>query len=1102
MRRPNCGVSSITLVLLLSAPALRAQAVSGTILGTVQDSSGAAVPGTSVTIVNSETGLVRSVISDSAGEYNVPSLPPGMYNVSGEMKGFKKVSIAGIRLNVDQKARVDLKLDIGDVTESVQVQAAVPLVQTDSSELGVTVNETQVKELPLNGRDFVQLTRLIPGVSRGVPGSNNDGASNEGWRMSSTFVANGMRTRDNNFLLDGIDNNELNLNTVIIFPSVDAIEEFKVQTSTYSAEFGRANGGVVNLQIKSGTNQFHGSGFEFLRNDKFDANDLFNNKFGRAKPAFRQNQFGGTLGGPIRHDKTFFFMDYQGWRVRNALTYSSTVPTDLMRAGDFSELNRTIYDPLSQQPFSGNRIPASRYDVVSKNIIEQLYPTANVGGQRSSTGQIINNFLYNPTLQRQDDQFDVKVNHRISEKNQFFARYSFERSEQFLPASLPHGDAGATTGNGAGLIRTQGLSLNDTHTFSGRWLNEARFGMNRWGLIFNPIDVNTNLAEKVGIPGVNIADTATAMSQIVFSPGDIRGVGSGGNAPELNYFTTFQYLDNVTYTRGRNSLKMGVNVIRRRKNKINPDNTVGNFSFATALTSNCAGIASGCTINPNTGFTVASFILGYPSSVSRALLLGIAGERKWEYGAYVQDDLRVTKRFTLNIGLRYEYFSPPVEVADRQSNFDPVTGRFVGASEDATIAGNKVGRGLMYPYRRDWEPRVGMAYDIFGSGKTVLRSGYGISWSNPFTGGSGSKTKNPPYLLSTALTTTLLPTLRIDNGIPPPPPIDFTTPPQGSARSLFDIHDSDGYAQQWNVNIQQQIGRDFMIETAYVGSHGSHLMMKQDINQAPAALGVTNSDVNRPYIRISPLLRGLSQVESRGWSTYNSLQLKVTKRFSRSFMLLNSYTYGQVLDIASDSESGTLNAWNFNQDRGPASFDIKHLWTTSWIYELPFGKGKRFASGWNPLADRLISGWQIAGILFFRSGLPFTVSQQTGLLSTGTGNRPDRIASGTLDDPTPDRWFDLTAFRPTSDNTGTYGNAGRDILRSPGQAQADLSLVKNTRFRDRFEHQLKFEFFNAFNHPQFAGPGSTIGTATAGVISSLLYNTPMRQIQIAMKLSF
>ena len=459
---------AVIAILLVPWPsALRAQAVSGTILGSVQDSTGAAVPGASVTIVNSETGLTRAATTTSAGEYDVPSLPPGMYHVSAEMKGFKKISLSGIRLNVDQKARVDLKLEVGDVTESIQVQAAVPLVQSDSSELGVTVNESQIKELPLNGRDFVQLTRLIPGVTRGVPGSNNDGASNEGWRMSSTIVANGMRTRDNNFLLDGIDNNELNLNTVIIFPSVDAIEEFKVQTSTYSAEFGRANGGVVNIQIKSGTNAFHGSGFEFLRNDKFDANDLFNNKFGRAKPAFRQNQFGGTLGGPIRHDQTFFFIDYQGWRVRNAQTYLSSVPTDLMRAGDFSELNRIIYDPLvanavSEQPHS---------DVANRPGLQKRHRSTLSGGQCApasvaSTGQIINNFLYNPVLQRQDDQFDVKVNQRISDKNQFFARYSFERSDQFLPASLPHGDAGATTGNGSGLIRTQSLALNDTHIFS------------------------------------------------------------------------------------------------------------------------------------------------------------------------------------------------------------------------------------------------------------------------------------------------------------------------------------------------------------------------------------------------------------------------------------------------------------------------------------------------------------------------------------------------------------------------------------------------------------------------------------------------------------
>ncbi len=1093
----------VCATLLATIPcSLRAQAVSGTILGSVQDVSGASIPGATVSIVNAETGLARTVLSNSAGEYMVPSLPPGMYEVSAEMKGFKRVSLSGIRLNVDQKLRADLKLEVGALTESIQVQAAIPLVQSDSSELGATINESQIKELPLNGRNFVQLTRLIPGVTRGVPGSNNDGASNEGWRMSSTIAANGMRTRDNNFLLDGIDNNELNLNTVIIFPSVDAIEEFKVQTSTYSAEFGRANGGVVNIQIKSGTNQFHGSAFEFLRNDRLDANDLFNNKFGRAKPAFRQNQFGATLGGPIRRDRTFFFMDYQGWRVRNAQTYLSNVPTNLMRDGDFSELSRTIYDPLSQSPFPGNRIPAARVDPVARAILDQLYPAPNVPGQRSSTGQTINNFLYNPVLQRQDDQFDVKVNQRISDNNQFFARYSFERSEQFLPASLPHGDAGATTGNGNGLIRTQSLALNDTHTISPRWLNEFRFGLNRWGLVFSPIDFGANLADKVGLPGVNISDTTSAMSQIVFSPADVRGLGSGGNAPELNYFTTFQWLDNMTWTRGKNSLKFGVNIIRRRKNKINPDNSVGNFSFGSQLTSNCGGIGSGCTINPNTGFSVASFVLGYPTSVSRALLLGIAGERKWEYGAYVQDDYRVTRRLTLNLGLRYEYFSPPVEVADRQSNFDPSTGRFVGASDDAVIAGNNVGRGLMYPYRRDWAPRVGLAYDVFGTGRTVLRAGYGISWDNPFTGGSGSKTKNPPFLLSTALTTTLQPTLRLSNGLPPPPPVNFDAPPQGSARSLFDIHDADGYAQQWNVNVQQQLGRDFMVEAAYVGTRGTHLMMKQDINQAPAVVGVTNSDVNRPYIAISPLLRGLSEVQSRGWSVYHSLQAKVTKRFARSFMMLSSYTYGKVIDISSDAESGTLNAWNFNQDRGPATFDIRHVWSTSGIYELPFGKGRRYGASLGSVGNALLGGWQIDGIITVQSGLPFTVTQQQGLLSNGTGNRPNRIASGTLANPTPDHWFDLTAFQATSDNTGTWGNSGRGILRAPGLVQADLSLVKNTRFREHFEHQLKIEMFNAFNHPQFASPAASIGTASAGVISSLLYGTPMRQIQLAMKFSF
>lgn len=1095
-------LADLCLLFVFSLPAWP-QAVSGTLLGSVVDPSGSAVPQATVTVVNVETGLTRTVSSDAAGDYNVPNLPPGLYTVSAEQRGFKKAVLTGIRVSVDQKTRVDLKLQVGEVTESVQVEANVSLVQTESSELGVTVGGSQIRELPLNGRNFVQLTRLIPGVQRGIPGANIDGAGSLAWRASASFAANGLRTRDNNFLLDGVDNNETWLNSVVIFPNVDALEEFKVQTSTYSAEFGRSSGGVVNLQIKSGSNEFHGSLFEFVRNDKFDANDLFNNKFGRPRPKFRQNQFGGTFGGRIIRDRTFFFMDYQGWRRREGQTYLSNVPTLAMRQGDFSELNRVIYDPLAQTPFPNNRIPASRFDPAAKNIIDQLYPEPNTPGQRAATGQIINNFLYNPVLTRMDDQFDVKIDEKIHSKNHFFGRYSFERTERFLPATLPHGDAGATFGAGTGLIRAQGLALNDTHVFSPRWLNEFRFGFSRIAIKVTSIDAGTNLAQKVGIPGVNISDISTAMSQITFTPGDIRNLGANSNQPLFTFLDTFQWYDNVTHSRGSHTMKMGFNLTRRRRNILNVDQPLGNFNFQAPITSNCGGIASGCTINPNTGFTVATFLLGYPTTISRQLMLGIYGERRPEYGAYFQDDWRVTRNLTVNLGIRWDLFVPYVEHHDRQSNFDAGSGRFIVAGPNAVYSdGRNFGRKLQVTPMKDFAPRVGFAYNAFGNGKLVVRGGYGIFWNTPLTGTSSSKAINPPFLLAQALSTTLVPSLRLRDGIPAPPPLDLNRPAQGSTRSIFDPDFRDGYAQQWNLNIQHQLGRDYMLEVGYVGSHGSQLVIKQDINQAPPRVGVTNIDVNRPFIRIAPLVRSLSQVQSRGWSTHNALQAKFSRRFASGISFLNSYTFGKTLDIVSDTEGATLNAYDFNYDRGLSAFDVKHNFTSSVIYELPFGKGKPFLSGLSGAAEKLIGGWQLNGIILLRSGLPFTVTQQQGMLSTGTGNRPDRIGSGVLDNPTPDRWFDLAAFRPTTDNTGTYGNSGRNILRAPGQAQFDLSLVKNTMIGERINLQYKLEAFNAFNHPQFAAPGATIGTANAGVITSLLFNTPMRQLQMALKLSF
>ena len=420
----------------LAPPPAGAQAVSGTILGFVQDSTGAVVPGATVTLVNTGTGFSRSVVTDASGEYTAPLIPTGTYTVTAELTGFKKVSKTNVQLGVDQKVRMDLALEIGAMTEVVEIQAETPLLQTASSELGATIVEEQIRTLPLNGRNFVSLTRTVPGILRGQPGGNIDGAGSLAWRASASFSANGQRTRDNNYMLDGVDNNETWLQTVVIFPSVDALQEFKLQTSTYSAEFGRSLGGVVNLQLKSGTNDYHGSVFAFNRNDAFDANNWFNNRAGRKKADLSQNQFGATFGGPIIKDKTFFFADYQGLRITSGQTYLSTVPSLAMRQGNFSELNRVIYDPLTGQPFPGNIIPESRWDPASKNIMQQLYPEPNTAGSVGATGQPINNYLITPNLERDDNQFDVKVDHRLTQNNRFFVRYSYQKTARFLPATL------------------------------------------------------------------------------------------------------------------------------------------------------------------------------------------------------------------------------------------------------------------------------------------------------------------------------------------------------------------------------------------------------------------------------------------------------------------------------------------------------------------------------------------------------------------------------------------------------------------------------------------------------------------------------------------
>ena len=1094
------------LVLLLLVPVYAAaQAVSGTILGTVTDSSGSVIPNAKVTIVNEGTALTRTVQSDVNGEYTVPSLPTGRYTVITELAGFKTTTLSNIELGVDQRVRIDLKLEVGAMTESVSVEAVSPLVQTSSSELGTTVKSEQIEALPLNGRNFVNLTRTLPGVLRGIPGANIDGAGSLAWRASASFSANGQRTRDNNFMLDGVDNNETWLQTVVIFPSVDALDEFKLQTSTYSAEFGRSLGGVVNLQIKSGTNQLRGSAFEFHRDDAFDANNFFNNRAHRNKPQFSQNQFGGTLGGAIFKDKTFFFGDYQGHRELQGQTFLSTVPSAAMRGGNFSELTRVIYDPQTGQPFAGNIIPDGRIDPVARAILKQLYPEPNTAGTRqSSSGQTINNYLINPIKERQDNQFDVKVDHNLTATNRFFTRYSFEKTHRLQPATLPHGDAGATFGAGDGNIKAQSVAFNDTQTLGRNWLNEFRFGWSSIKFFMTSIDYGTNPAAAVGIPGVNFSPVTSAMTQLNFQ--NIRNLGANSNQPLITNQNDFQLFDNVTRTAGRHTLKAGGSVTLRSREILNADNIVGQFQFNNNQTSNCAGQPAGCTINSSTGFDVASFLLGLTSQKIRNLS-GITEsgdvltytEKRPEYALYLQDDWRPTAKLTVNLGVRWDVYPPWIEVDDRQSNFDVTNGQFVIASDSAQIGGVHVGRYLQTYSKRDVGPRFGFAYDLDGSGKTLVRGGFGVFWNFSPGGTSSSKAQNQPFLQSTALTPTPSSygtNLPLGTGLELPTGVNPLASPAGNTRSAFDLNFRDAYARQWNVNVQRGLGRNYMVEAAYVGSQGRHMVLKVDVNQARPVVGVTDANVNRPFIKIDPLLRSVSQAQSIGKVDYNGLLLKFQRRFANNFSFLNSYTLGSSKDFASDNESGITNAYDLQYNYGPSDYDVRHTFSSSWVYELPVAR------------DKYYGGWQLSGILYVRGGLPLTITQTQGVQSTGTGNRPNRICDGNLSHPTIDKWYDTSCFVRTPDITGTYGDAGRGIIRGPGSFNIDASLTKNTKI-GRFATEFRLEAFNVLNHPQFANPNTTFDNAAGGTISAMLSSpscslcgTTERQVQLGVKVRF
>ena len=1058
MRRV-CIVGGV-LLSFLGASLSPAQQLDGRIHGQVVDPSGAAIHGARVAVQRIETGSIRRVASGREGLYAAPALPPGRYTVSVEADGFRTTTSEPFGLALGERLQADFVLELGAESDAITVSAAASLIDAASAAVGSAIPNRFIVSLPLNGRNFLQLSLLTPGAvpaAVGSPGSE---------RGRFAFQANGARESANSFLYDGVYAIDPILNSFSFAPAVDAVREFRIQTSNSEAGLGRNSGGQVAVAIKQGTNDVHGTLYEFLRNDRFDARNFFSRP-DDPTPTLRRHQFGFSLGGPLVRNATFLFANFEGLRETRASTRTTNVPTGDEREGDFSaSAGQAPIDFFTRQPFPNSRLPFAH--PVGRGVAH-LYPPPN----RSAAGQ---NFVAAPLGTDHTGKFDIRLDQRVGERGQLSGRFSFADSDR----SEPYAAQGFSSVPGYGNDleeRGQNAMVSETHTLGSHWINEARFGYNHISNRTLHANSGTSLNSQVGLP-----DFATRPLDLGLSFVQVTGLSSLGgefNNPQVSTVESWQISDTLSYSRGRHLMQFGFE--QRR---------IGQDGFRNVL-------ARGSLYFTDRAFTqnaLADLLLGLPSYTLAARSDNLQAVRTGATNIFVADTWRVSPTLTLSLGLRYEYNVPAYDAEDAASIYDPDSLGIVRLGQGG------LPRSGFHADGNNFAPRLSLALRPGGTDRLVLRGGWGLYYNfSDLAAGQGIYF-NPPFFQSFFFLPSRQAPLTIDRPWPEggqaPIPPSVTT---------YDRNLRTSYAQQWNFTVQTELLPRTVLSVGYNGSRGTKLIGARDINQpAPSPM--------QPNWRPLPMFSDINLIAASFDSIYHSLQTQFQCRFQTGLTGLFSYTWSKSIDNASNFFASAGDA-NYPQDsnntaaeRARSSFDTPHRFSGSFVYELPFGPGKRWGGQWTGGAARLLGDWQFNGIVTLQSGQPYTVAlpgefdnSNTGRSSYGfgAGDRPNLVGDPKLADPDPQLWLNPAAFALPA--YGTFGNAGRNIVGGPGLANVDFSLLKDAALSESVTLQFRAEFFNLLNTSNFLNPNVFFGTPGFG---RLLAARDGREVQFGVKLIF